>query len=429
MTAVVGILNQQAVAVAADSAVTVRGANGIKIFNQANKIFTLSKRHPIGVMIYNSATLMGVPWETIIKSYRHQLGGKELTSVEEYQSDFINYLHKNDFFMSESDQLSYYEDFFYSSLISIKNDVSKENPEILGLGGLEQDKAFSKLLLGFLKKFTQLIESQSEKCEEFKNVSNETILDFIEDPLKKSVVLFFSKDYKPSKALFTALKKFFSTIIKHKGTLDNFTGLVFTGFGSEDIYPKLIPINISLVVKDRLKYFVDRRNSATISYDMNSAIRPFAQTDVIDTILSGVAPELESTFMENFELFFSKYNELLIKEVDNPDVETLIRRINVPELISNYADQIAQVKTTYHIKPLMNAVSFLSKEDLAEMAESLIYLTYLKRRITFAEESVGGPVDVAVISKGDGFIWLKRKHYFKPELNGHFFENYFNFEG
>jgi len=34
----------------------------------------------------------------------------------------------------------------------------------------------------------------------------------------------------------------------------------------------------------------------------------------------------------------------------------------------------------------MDAVSKLSKEDLSEMAESLIYLTYLKRRITFAEE-------------------------------------------
>jgi hypothetical protein len=40
-------------------------------------------------------------------------------------------------------------------------------------------------------------------------------------------------------------------------------------------------------------------------------------------------------------------------------------------------------------------------------------------------ETVGGAVDVAVISKGDGFIWIKRKHYFKPELNARFFANYF----
>jgi hypothetical protein len=38
---------------------------------------------------------------------------------------------------------------------------------------------------------------------------------------------------------------------------------------------------------------------------------------------------------------------------------------------------------------------------------------------------VGGPIDVAVISKGDGFVWIKRKHYFKPELNPGFFANYF----
>jgi hypothetical protein len=70
----------------------------------------------------------------------------------------------------------------------------------------------------------------------------------------------------------------------------------------------------------------------------------------------------------------------------------------------------------------MSAINTLSKEDLAEMAESLIYLTYLKRRFTFTEESVGGPVDVAIITKGDGFIWIKRKHYFRPDLNPHYFK-------
>ena len=92
--------------------------------------------------------------------------------------------------------------------------------------------------------------------------------------------------------------------------------------------------------------------------------------------------------------------------------------------MNQHAREIAEIKRVKYIEPLMNAVGTLSKEDLAEMAESLIYLTYLKRRITFAEESVGGPVDVAIISKPDGFIWIKRKHYFSPELNHHFFTNY-----
>ena len=40
-------------------------------------------------------------------------------------------------------------------------------------------------------------------------------------------------------------------------------------------------------------------------------------------------------------------------------------------------------------------------------------------------ETVGGPIDVAVISKGDGFIWIKRKHYFEGDMNPQFFANYF----
>ena len=45
--------------------------------------------------------------------------------------------------------------------------------------------------------------------------------------------------------------------------------------------------------------------------------------------------------------------------------------------------------------------------------------------ISSDEESVGGPVDVALISKGDGFIWIKRKHYFEKKYNPYFIKNYY----
>jgi len=59
------------------------------------------------------------------------------------------------------------------------------------------------------------------------------------------------------------------------------------------------------------------------------------------------------------------------------------------------------------------------------MAESLVNLTSLKRKYTPESETVGGPVDVALISKGDGFIWIKRKRYFNIDMNPHFRENYY----
>jgi len=78
-----------------------------------------------------------------------------------------------------------------------------------------------------------------------------------------------------------------------------------------------------------------------------------------------------------------------------------------------------------HISPVLSMVRVLPKDELAAMAESLVSLTAFKRRMTDSLETVGGPIDVAVISKGDGLVWVKRKHYFPAELNQHFFSNYF----
>ena len=78
MTAEVAVMNKEAIALAADSAGTFRDEAGQKIFTSVSKIFTLSKYQPVGVMIYGSANLMEVPWETIIKIYRNRLGQKTL---------------------------------------------------------------------------------------------------------------------------------------------------------------------------------------------------------------------------------------------------------------------------------------------------------------------------------------------------------------
>ncbi len=80
MTAEVAVLNRFGVALAADSAVTVNhfhhDAIHQKIYNSANKLFALSKFAPVGVMIYNSVSLGGIPYETLIKEYRRKLGRK-----------------------------------------------------------------------------------------------------------------------------------------------------------------------------------------------------------------------------------------------------------------------------------------------------------------------------------------------------------------
>ena len=74
MTAEIAILNKEAIALASDSAVTIMGDSSPKIFTSANKLFSLSKYQPVGIMLYQNASFMGIPWEVIIKIYRkHKL--------------------------------------------------------------------------------------------------------------------------------------------------------------------------------------------------------------------------------------------------------------------------------------------------------------------------------------------------------------------
>jgi len=58
------------------------------------------------------------------------------------------------------------------------------------------------------------------------------------------------------------------------------------------------------------------------------------------------------------------------------------------------------------------------------MAEALVNITSLKRKVSTDQDTVGGPTDVAIISKVDGFVWIKRKHYFGIDLNPHFSKKY-----
>ena len=74
MTTEVIIKNKSGLVLAADSAVTVTGiglyGQSSKVYNSANKLFTLSKTEPVGVLVYNAASINEVPVEIVLKEFR-----------------------------------------------------------------------------------------------------------------------------------------------------------------------------------------------------------------------------------------------------------------------------------------------------------------------------------------------------------------------
>ncbi|MBV1928848.1 MAG: hypothetical protein KUG81_04985, partial [Gammaproteobacteria bacterium] len=96
MTAELVIMNGRAVAMAADSAVTLSNGEdqNLQTYFSANKLFSLSYQHPVGIMLYQGASVHSVPWETIIKVYRKELGDTVFDHLHQYADDFISFLRR-----------------------------------------------------------------------------------------------------------------------------------------------------------------------------------------------------------------------------------------------------------------------------------------------------------------------------------------------
>lgn len=413
MTAIVGVLNKHAVAIAADSAVTM--GNTHKVVNSANKIFTLSKYHPVAVMTYNNAAFMGVPWDIIIKEYRKQINDRSFPRLEDYVNDFIKFLHLRHFFCDERTQLEYMIYFLESFINICRKEISRDKE--ISEDEITKDLIDEKLNECLLK------NENADRCQEF--------VSYTYDDFKKYSGQYIS-DYAVKNKIenIDLLVESFYYYISAKFSMPLYTGLVFVGYGEEEIYPSLYPINISLGINDRLKYYLDDKNIAQITeHGLGAIIIPFAQIDVTQTIIRGINPSFQDIIYNVIDKSIASFSGIITKILDsNPStaaVSEAVKKLDLRQVIDEITSLINMEMRKTYTEPLLNTVVSLDKEDMANMAESFISLTSLVRRMQPGEETVGGPVDVAVISKGDGFVWINRKHYFRPELNAPFFSNYF----
>lgn len=119
MTALVSVMNKHAVVIAADSAITVTSPYGHKVINSANKVFALSKYHPVGIMFCGNANFMSTPIEVIVKLYRKQLRDRCFATISEYLDDFLGFIKNNHYLFCRNAKCEYGErdrKFLYADL-------------------------------------------------------------------------------------------------------------------------------------------------------------------------------------------------------------------------------------------------------------------------------------------------------------------------
>lgn len=419
MTAEIGIMNKQAVALAADSAVTFRTEKGQKIFVSANKIFCLCEKLPVGIMIYGNASILQVPWEIVIKTYGKHLGNKKFNKLSDYCNDFLNYLAKNKTLFPETEQKKYISgniEGYFTYLRKKISDTIKEK--------LENQKTITKKEIADIT--TELIEAEYKSWKKTKLLPKVTAkrVNTFQEKYEKVITAkrkeIFEKlpitDELVVKLSHIAAWLFFKfhDKVSNVGT----SGLVIAGYGENDIFPSLCHYNIEGVVEDFLKYRQD--GNSGINSGMDAAILPFAQKEMVVRFIEGIDPTFLGFINAGLIELSEKYPELILdklkldKELKKNLNDQIVK--DIKNSTKEFLLRFKEIRREHFINPILQVVGILPKDELAIMAETLITLTSFKRRVSMEDETVGGPVDVVVISKGDGFVWVKRKKYFDKNI-------------
>lgn len=402
MSVGVCIINRNGIALAADSAGTYTGNK--MFYNSMNKVFSLSRKYVYGAITYGATIIYNVSIDQVLKEFRTYLDSRE------HISDFFEILPLFEAFINQNS--SYY-----------KFDLAEANH----CNGLIKD-----LVVDWGNK----IKTVATEVDAENKISE--ILNQLETVMRGSLKI---DNYDVSAYIKTTYNDYFNMLIgmivpelnnfptqkecfwdyicnyfnlSLTNETNNYMGLFFAGYGHCDAFPKFTHIELYRVVGGKIKYRLVENYEESNNH---AQIVPLAQPDVILTFCKGISNRFINYIPQKVESIINSKIDAL------PDTFTIDQKNALKTSLSSSKAEIASaINTTIqndNVKPILDSVQLIPLPEMGFLAESLVNITSLKR--TFAidgnQQTVGGPTDVAVMSKGDGFVWIKRKHYFDKQMN------------
>ena len=297
MTSEVVLMNRQAVAMAADSAVTISGDQYLKTYQSVDKLFPLVDGQPIAVMIYNNAEIMSTPWETVISLYREQARGRPLDTVAAYAEDFMEFLSGNpDLFPPEHQDTEFFKvvaviytvlaeeferqvhKFAQSQSGSVRDHISSIFEFVVGQLHTDYLRCADDSPRGDLPCFPAGMGEQLRR-----RYGGEI------DQLTESLLGSLRNEYpglSVSEATKAQLREIAVFGVTKDAFFEHYTGVVFAGFGAREKFPSMRSYLSSSVILGILKRKRDRE--ADITSDSGPVFQPFAQDRMIRTFLTGM---------------------------------------------------------------------------------------------------------------------------------------------
>ncbi len=425
MTSEVVLMNNKAVAVAADSIVTV-AVDGVprKTYTGVNKLFEISKGQPVAMMIYSNAEIMGLPWKTVINAYKQKSGKRVFSSVQDYANDFFSFLDGNSKLFTEKLQREEYALMLKSLISTIEARTHSLKTYIMsndGNGNAPDHSSLLSMAIGQIFDRVSLDEwdEPRENLDCYPSGFENAILKKYSNEIEIIIGGFLKRHDLPEATVEKMNALPYLIVTKHYFPQTwPYSGIVFAGYGKGQVQPELCSYEVSNVIGSIIK----RGNHifAKLSTDEPVVIQPFAQDRMIRTLLYGIDPYLESLVVhKTFELVPRIMDQILssIPGLTDEQLETVLdvmKNEDFSDTINDFFGSIFQHQAVYHMVPIYSAIQALPDHELANTAEALVNLNSFQQQVSLEIETIGGDIDVALLTPSEGFVWVKHPKH-KPK--------------
>lgn len=423
MTTEIAVINRLGVALAADSAVTIPGYDGAdKVFDTGDKLFELSELFPIALMVNGSMDFLGVPWEIIAKEFRcSPPEAPETLSMEGWMESFLTFLAKHPT-VKPDDVRRWQDTLIREELEELSEEVRDRLEEVASHDGEQNLQHVLQRL--YIEAMQERIEAlvKTTTLDSLKGLTEEDVI-----PTVRSLVGELDTDVLPFEPN-ADQREIFSRLLAQRLLKDldrlTATGLIVAGFGGCDLFPSLYAVEIDGHVAQKLRYRQSHNVTIKRGGDTGTAIS-FAQTDVVDRLLRGT----DNRFIDRAREFIKEnvsgsleinFDRLKLRIVKSDGSEIPVAEMGglLGDLIASQFESKFVAKLTQEFeRKFKETIALMPKQDLIELAEALVSITAIERKASDDAGTVGGPIDVALITRSEGFVWVKRKHHFSAELN------------
>lgn len=425
MTTQVVLMNGLGVALASDSAVTAGG----KVLNTSEKVFELPSPHKVGILSSGRALFMGHPWEVLLSAWSDTLLSP-LASMNDYRESLYKFLRTT---VSSTGDLNGFEKTYLGESYWTDGGVFYKTKEILEAVVLPyfenilspeeflifMDSQWSEevktrmsayvspeLISKIESAFEEAIEERKSTFQEAEEVSYAQAMIWVERYWEHVGKGPSETDFEawPKIGVLDSLIKKMASVHIVNADYQGESDMVFVGYGSQDLFPSISEVFFHGCIAGKLiKRFEGDNPSSPEPRDYF-----FGQSEAISALTRGEDSFLTSTAVETSR---KTLNDIFEKLAASDDENVQMTREYVRESLDkdDLAAEMKRAGNERRRKPFIKAISMSPILDLAEFAAQLVGVQAASAAMTQENPSVGGFVDVAVISHRRGFEWIRHK--------------------